>query len=410
MDLTWSQADLAFQAEVRAFLDTSLSPELRDYARRMTSVYAEPGISAAWQAILHARGWAAPAWPAAYGGCDWSVVQHYIFAREKALAGAPPLSPMGVQMCGPALIGHGTPEQKDYYLPRMLSGEDLWCQGYSEPGSGSDLASLQMRAIAEGDDFICTGSKVWITHAQYANRMFCLVRTSSESRPQNGVTFLLIDMDTPGVSVRPIISLTREHIQNEVSFDAVRVPRANVLGAVGQGWAVAKYLLEFERGGAAYGPGLQARLGRLRQAARSAPDPEFTTLSNNPGFAGKLHAAGVGVDTLEATELRVMQAASLDQSAPASSSMLKLMGTELSQVLTELALDIAGVYGAAFAPSACAPGGSVADLPGCGPMDDLVPIDAAIAPLRYFNDRAGSIYAGSSEIQRNILAKTALGL
>src|SRR5476651_530091 len=245
LDLTWSDEDLRFQAQVRQFLSENLTDELRRVASRMTSVYSDYETAMAWQSILHARGWAAPAWPVEYGGCGWSVVQRYIFANESAAAGAPGLSPMGIGMCGPVLIGYGTPEQNAHYLPRMLSGEHFWCQGYSEPGSGSDLASLQMSAVEDGDDFICNGHKLWTTHANLANWMFCLVRTSQEAIRQQGITFLLIDMISPGVEVRPILMLSGEHIQNDVFFTDVRVPRANAVGRVGEGWTVAKYLMEF---------------------------------------------------------------------------------------------------------------------------------------------------------------------
>ena len=271
MNIDWSAQDLAFRDEVRAFLDANLTEELRAAGSLMTSVYAEHARSLAWQKILNARGWAAPAWPVEHGGTGWSVSQRYIFSRERVAAGAPPVSPMGIQMCGPAIIGHGTAAQKAYFLPRMLSGEHFWCQGYSEPGAGSDLAALQMRADGDGDHLVCTGQKIWNTHADIANWGFFLVRTARLSRPQQGITFLLIDMTSPGVTVRPIISPSGEHIQNEIFLDNVRVPKANVIGQIDQGWTVAKYLLEFERGGIAYAPELQARLDAIEAAAREVP-------------------------------------------------------------------------------------------------------------------------------------------
>ncbi|MDZ4370021.1 MAG: acyl-CoA dehydrogenase family protein, partial [Phenylobacterium sp.] len=277
MDLSWSDADRRFRDEVRAFLDAELTPDLRHAGSTLTSVYAEYDIGMAWQKILHARGWAAPAWPVEYGGCAWSVSQRYIFARELAEAHAPPVSPMGIGMCGPVLIGHGSPEQKAHYLPRMLAGDDFWCQGYSEPQSGSDLASLQMSAVDDGDHFVCNGHKLWTTHAHVANWIFCLVRTSKEAIPQKGITFLLIDMRTPGVEVQPILSLSGEHIQNNVFFTDVRVPKANVVGLVGQGWTVAKYLMQFERGGSVQTPSLKLRLRRIEAmlAAETAGQPDL---------------------------------------------------------------------------------------------------------------------------------------
>ena len=361
----------------------------------MTSVYADPQASFAWQRILYRKGWVAPAWPVEHGGCAWTVTQRYIWARERIAAGAPPLSPMGLQMCGPALIGHASREQQAYFLPRILSGEHFWCQGYSEAEAGSDLAALQMRAEVDGDDLVCTGTKIWITHGNQANWMFCLVRTSDEDRPQRGITFLLIDMSTPGITVTPIVSPAGEAIQNEVAFDRVRAPKANVVGEIGAGWAVAKYLLEFERGGTAYAPELAARLQNIER------------LATGPVLRSRLAAARARIMALELFELQVMARVSAGGSPGTSASMMKILGTELAQHLTELALEVAGPYALAYQPQAGRPGGSVHFAHG---TDHVGSIAAALAPLRYFNQRAGTIYAGSNEIQRNILAKTALGL
>lgn len=256
MDLRWSDADIAFRDEVRAFLEDKLTPELRRAGRLMTSVYADHDASMEWQRILHERGWAAPAWPVEYGGCDWSLTQHYIFSRESTLAGAPSLSPMGIRMVAHALIAFGTDEQKDYFLPRILTGEVFFCQGYSEPEAGSDLAALSMAAVVDEStgDLICTGSKIWTTHAREANWMFALVRTSRTQKKQQGITFVLIDMTSPGIQIRPLVMTSGEEVQNQVFFDEVRVPTKNVLGEVDDGWTVAKYLLEFERGGGASSP------------------------------------------------------------------------------------------------------------------------------------------------------------
>ncbi|QKR98391.1 acyl-CoA dehydrogenase [Sphingomonas sp. CL5.1] len=398
MDLNWTPEDLGFRDEVRAFLAEHLTDELRDAGRWMTSVYGEHRRSLEWQRILHRRGWAAPAWPKEHGGAGWSVTQRYIFARERVAAGAPPVSPMGIQMCGPAIIGHGSEAQKAYFLPRMLSGEHFWCQGYSEPGAGSDLAALQMRADADGDDLIVTGQKIWNTHADVANWGFFLVRTARLARPQQGITFLLIDMASPGVTVRPIVSPSGEHIQNEIFLDQVRVPKANVVGAIDHGWTVAKYLLEFERGGTAYAPELQDRLDRIAEAAREAG------MANEPGFARQLADARIRVAALEIYEFRAMSAGGAPGMA---ASVMKILGTELQQRATELGMLVAGRYGFAYQPQAGCPGGNVS-LPHAD-GEALGPRFAAIAPLRYLNERAGSIYAGSNEIQRNILAKS-LGL
>lgn len=408
MDLQWSDADLAFRDEVRAFLKEHLTDDLREAGRLMTSVYADHEASMKWQGILAAKGWAAPAWPVEYGGCGWSAAQRYIFSRERIAAGAPPLSPMGIQMCAPALIEFGTPEQKAFFLPRMLSGEHFWCQGYSEPQSGSDLASLQMSALEDGDDLVCNGSKIWATHANVANWIFCLVRTSRESKPQRGITFVLIDMATPGVSVQPIVMSSGEHIQNQVFFDNVRVPKGNVISQIGDGWTVAKYLLEFERGGVAYTPEFHLMLERLRAFAQTVPGQSTARLIDCPVFSAKLAAASVRVETLEVYELRTMSAISAGGSPGASASVMKILGTELHQHITELWLEAAGPYGRAFQPQAACPGGPVTLPHASGKAAG--PLAAVAAPLRYLNDRAGSIYAGSNEIQRNILAKAALDL
>jgi alkylation response protein AidB-like acyl-CoA dehydrogenase len=408
MNIDWTPAENAFREEVRTFFAEQLTDELRAAGRLMTSVYADHELALRWQRRLLAKGWVAPAWPVQYGGCDWSVAQHYLFACERAAAGAPPLSPMGIQMCAPALIAFGTTTQKQYFLPRMLTGEHFWCQGYSEPGSGSDLASLQMSAVPDGEHLVCRGEKIWVTHANLANWIFCLVRTSREDKPQRGITFLLIDMATPGITVKPIIAPSGEHIQNQAFFADVRVPRSNVVGEVGQGWTVAKYLLEFERGGVAYAPGLEARLNEIRAFADSVPGSTARRLLDDPLFAAKLAAAAIRISALGVYELQVMSALAAGGSPGTAASVMKIVGTELQQHVTELALEAAGIYGRAYQPQAGCAGGRVSRPAPTGAR--VGPVDAALAPLRYLNERAASIYAGSNEIQRNILAKAALGL
>ncbi|HEY0917402.1 MAG TPA: acyl-CoA dehydrogenase family protein [Solimonas sp.] len=408
MDLAWSAADLAFRDEVRAFLAANLTDELRRAGRLMTSVYADHHAAQQWQAILAKRGWGAPSWPKEHGGCEWTAMQRYLYSRERAAAGAPP-SPFGIHMVGPALIGFGSPEQQARFLPPLLRADHLWCQGYSEPQSGSDLASLQMPAVEDGDDLVCTGSKIWTTHAHVADWMFCLVRSSRESRPQQGISFVLIDMKSPGITVQPIVMSSGEHIQNQVFFDGVRVPKANVVGRIGGGWTVAKFLLEFERGGVAYTPELQVRLDELRRFASEVPGSGDGSLLEDPLFASRLAAARIRIAALEVYELRTMSALSAGDSPGASASVMKVLGTELSQHLTELALEAAGPYGRAYQPQAGMPGGPVT-LRHAAADAIAGPVPAALAPLRYFNDRAGTIYAGANEVQRNILAKSALGL
>jgi alkylation response protein AidB-like acyl-CoA dehydrogenase len=410
MDLEWSRKDLEFRDEVRSFLDEKLTPELRQAGRLMTSVYSDHEASMAWQQILHEQGWAAPAWPVEHGGCDWSLTQHYIFSRESILAGAPPLSPMGIRMVAHAIVKYGTAAQKDFFLPRILTGEVFFCQGYSEPESGSDLASLSMAAVDDGDDLVCTGSKIWTTHATEANWMFALVRTTRTERKQQGITFVLIDMTSPGIAVHPLVMTSGEQIQNQIFFDGVRVPKANVLGDIDDGWTVAKYLLEFERGGGASSPALQVMVDEIATVAAAAPGPAGGRLLDEPAFAHKLADARIRTDVLEILEYRVLATVAEGGNPGAASSMLKVLATELSQGITELALEAAGPVGRAYQPHATRPGGPVAEFE--PPADGYISGELwqAVAPLHYFNDRAGSIYAGSNEIQRNILAKAALGL
>ena len=411
MDLAWSATDTAFRDEVRAFLQDKLTPELRQAGRLMTSVYADHEASMEWQRILHERGWAAPAWPVEYGGCDWSLTQHYIFSRESQLAGAPSLSPMGIRMVAHAIVKYGTDAQKEFFLPRILTGEVFFCQGYSEPEAGSDLAALSMAAVDDGDDLVCTGSKIWTTHAGEANWMFGLVRTSRTEKKQQGITFVLIDMTTPGIQIRPLVMTSGEEIQNQVFFDEVRVPKSNVLGQIDDGWTVAKYLLEFERGGGAASPALQVMAEEIATVAADQPAPGGGRLIDDPAFARKLADARIRTEVLEILEYRVLAAVAerrasgcgvVDAQGPSDRAQSgahrtgdgsrRTAGSRLSTTR-----DVAGWAGRPTssrrrtATSAATPW-------------------QAVAPLRYFNDRAGSIYAGSNEIQRNILAKAALGL
>ncbi|MFL6082910.1 MAG: acyl-CoA dehydrogenase family protein [Mycobacterium sp.] len=413
MDLAWSATDSAFRDEVQAFLTEKLTPELQQAGRLMTSVYADHEASMEWQRILHERGWAAPAWPVEYGGCDWSLTQHYIFSRESQLAGAPSLSPMGIRMVAHAIIKFGTDTQKEFFLPRILTGEVFFCQGYSEPEAGSDLAALSMAAVLDdgaGDHLICTGSKIWTTHAGEANWMFGLVRTARTAKKQQGITFVLIDMASPGIQIRPLVMTSGEKIQNQVFFDEVRVPKSNVLGQIDDGWTVAKYLLEFERGGGAASPALQVMAEEIATEAADQPGPAGGRLLDDPAFARKLADARIRTEVLEILEYRVLAAIAGGGHPGAASSMLKVLATELSQALTELAMEAAGPRGRVYQPHATWPGGPLSEFE--PPPDGYVSGEPwqAVAPLRYFNDRAGSIYAGSNEIQRNILAKAALGL
>ena len=317
---------------------------------------------------------------------------------------------MGIRMVAHAIVAFGTPEQKDYFLPRILTGEVFFCQGYSEPEAGSDLAALSMAAVADGDDLICTGSKIWTTHAQEANWMFALVRTSRTGKKQQGITFVLIEMTTPGIQVRPLVMTSGEEVQNQVFFDDVRVPKRNVIGTIDDGWTVAKYLLEFERGGGANSPALQVLAEEVATAATGQPGPDGGRLIDDPAFSRRLADARIRTEVLEILEYRVLAALSGGGHPGAASSMLKILSTELSQTLTELSMEAAGPRGRVYQPHATFPGGPIDGYE--PPADGYVSGEPwqAVAPLRYLNDRAGSIYAGSNEIQRNILAKAELGL
>ena len=400
MNLDLTPEDRAFCEEVRDFLAAELSADLRAAAARATSVFQDKAVSLAWQTILHARGWAAPSWPAEYGGPGWSEMQRHIFSAECARAGAPGLAPMGLRMVGPVIIGMGSPTQKAHYLPRILSGEDYWCQGYSEPQAGSDLAALQLSAETDGDDYVLNGSKIWTTHAHVADRMFCLVRTRREGKPQAGITFLLLDMATPGISVRPILTLAGDHEVNQVFFDNVRTPQSGRVGEENDGWRVAKYLLQFERGGGS-APGLRVALDRVARIAAEEPGDDGQPLLRDPAFRAAFASASAALDAVEAAEQRVLAALRAGDSPGPASSMLKTVGTEMMQRLDELALDAMGPWATADQREFRAPG---SNSPGVGPAHALT------VTARYLNDRAASIYGGSNEIQRDILARQILGL
>ncbi|MDE1172781.1 MAG: acyl-CoA dehydrogenase family protein [Parvibaculaceae bacterium] len=400
MNLEFGAADAAFRDEVRAFIAENLTPELRAAGKLTTSVFTDKPYALGWQRILHKKGWAAPAWPVEYGGTGWTEMQRYIFASECTRAQTPGLSPMGLRMCAPVLMKFGTPEQKSFYLPRMLAGEDYWCQGYSEPGSGSDLSSLQLRAVADGDDYVLNGTKIWTTHAHFANRMFCLVRTGNSGRQQEGISFLLLEMNSPGIKVEPIITLAGEHEVNQVFFDDVRVPKANLVGEENKGWTVAKYLLEFERGGA-YAAGLAVQLEKIETIAATERSGDGRALDEDPAFARRLAEIAIEVKAMEITEHRIMSAISKGGNPGPASSMLKIRGTETQQKIDEIATEILGWYVFPDQLAAREPGSNIAPV---GSEYGLT-----IVP-RYLNNRAASIYGGSNEIQRGIIAKLVLGL
>ncbi len=400
MDIAYSAEDEAFRDDVRSFLDDRLSDDMRRGAARTTTVFADKDLAMEWQAILVEQGWAVPSWPVEHGGTGWTPTEKYIFGEELAKAGAPGLIPLGLRMLAPVLFKYGTPEQKAHYLPKMLSGEHYWCQGYSEPGSGSDLSSLKTAAVKDGDDYIVNGSKIWTTHAQFADHIFCLVRTDSSGRPQQGITFLLIPMATPGVKVEPIITLAADHEVNQVFFDDVRVPQANRVGPEHDGWNVAKYLLEFERGGGGAAVRLQVSLDHLKAIAATEREGG-KALWSSPGFRARTNALDIRIMALQFSEHATLARLSRGESPGPGSSLAKNNTVEIEQQINELKLEAVNYYGLPHANLISMNGH---DDPWVGPEH------AETVTPRYLNSRAASIFGGAKEVQKNIVAKVVLGL
>lgn len=402
MDLALSPQDEAFRDEVRRFLDENLTEDLREAGRKTAGVFAEFEAGQRWHKILAKRGWSAPSWPREYGGTGWNATQRYIFSRECTATDAPRIFAMGLRMVGPVIMKFGTPEQKAKYLPKIVSGDIVFCQGYSEPGSGSDLASLKTRAVVDGDDYVINGTKIWTTGAHVADHMFCLVRTSTEGKPQDGISFVLIDsMKAPGLSVKPIVTLAGDHEVNQVFFDNVRTPVANRIGPENAGWTVAKYLLEFERGGDAYTPNLHARLEDVRRIAREEAADGMGRLLGERGFAERLAEAEMEIQALEMIEMQVLSDLSKGKNPGTVSSQMKIRGSETLQKIDHLGVEALAWYAAPFEPEARLLGHN---------EPTVVPEAGLTALPLYLNNRASTIYAGSNEIQRNIIAKAALGL
>ena len=383
MDMSFSAADREFRDGVRDFLARKLPADVAH------KVHAGFQVSRAetmhWHKTLYEQGWVAPNWPTEYGGPGWSVTQKYIWDEESTLAGAPRLIMFGITMCGPVLMGFGTPEQKRHYLPRILTGEHIWCQGYSEPGSGSDLASLKCRADRDGDHFVINGSKLWTTSAHHANMVFCLVRTSSKGKRQEGITFILIDMATPGIEVKPLITIEGLHEVNQVFFTDVRVPAENVVGERMSGGAL----------------GTQKKLlAQLKQLAGDEVS-NGAKLIEDATFARKIAEVEIELMTLEVFMLRLLAAVSADREMGAEASIVKIRRTEIHQKLTELKLEAAGYYGQPFVKAVLIDGWNEEPI-GFEHANTLAP--------SYFNNRKLTIFAGSNEIQHNVIAKGVLGL
>ena len=386
MDLNYSPEETAFRDEVRAWIRANLPGDLRDKVLDYRELTKDDLLR--WHRILAKKGWVAPFWPKEWGGTDWTVVQRYIFEEECEAAGCPPVVAFGVRMCAPVLLRFGTEAQKQRFLPRIYNGDDFWVQGYSEPGSGSDLASLKTRAVRDGDHYVVTGQKIWTTLGHYGDWIFCLVRTDTKTeKRQDGISFLLVDMKTPGITVRPIILMDQGHEVNEVFFDEARVPVENLVHEEHRGWTVAKYLLGYER----MGTGRIAWSKREIQRLKAMAGP----LLDDPRFRDRLTRVEVELMALEITNMRFLDQLRGGRAPGAEVSLLKIKGTEIQQAITELMMQTAGPFAQPFRP-----------VNGDEGFDRLT---ASLMP-RYCNLRKATIYAGSNEIQRNIIAKATLGL
>ena len=396
MDLTFSKEDLDFQAEVRDFLTSEYPLGIKEKQDKRLPLEKEDIIS--WQKILASRGWFAINWPKEHGGAGLTPTQIYILQNELAGANTPVLIPFGVNMCGPVVYTFGTEEQKKKFLPGILNSNTWWCQGYSEPGSGSDLASLQTKAECRGDTYLVNGTKTWTTLAQHADWIFCLVRTETTDIKQEGISFLLIDMKSQGVEVKPIITIDGAHEVNMVYFDNVEVPTTNLIGEEGQGWNIAKFLLMHERTGIAGIAALKRELKRLKEISSDLIVGEASLL-DDANFRNKIEAAEIELTATEFTELRTLSQISSGGAPGPESSILKIKGTELQQSISELFIEMLGYYAHPFLTEA--------EL---GSNASIGPDYAGSAMPHYLNFRKVSIYGGSNEIQRNVISKAILGL
>jgi len=396
MDMSFSPEELAFRDEVRTFIADNYPKDLK--SRRTRGEMSKEDILA-WHRILYKKGWVVPHWPVEYGGTGWSITQRYIWNEENARAETQPLLPFGLSMVGPVIFNYGNEEQKKRFLPGILSADDWWCQGYSEPGAGSDLASLKTKAVLDGDHYVVNGHKIWTTLAQYADWMFCLVRTDSNVKAQEGISFLLIDMKTPGITVRPIITMDGAHEVNEVFLEDVRVPVENRIGEENKGWTYAKFLLGNERSGIAGVARSKKAIERLKNIA-TAELMDGEPLIKTDEFSRKIAELEIDLSALEVTELRTLAAESKGKGPGPEASILKIKGTEIQQRITELAVEAVGNYGFVETPTGDTTGNEFV----AGPEYSNG------AAQNYFNMRKTSIYGGSNEIQHNIIAKMVLGL
>ena len=400
MDLRFTAEELAFRDEVRSFMRTALPADIR--GKLVDGRHLKKDDIVVWQRILNAKGWAVPHWPAAWGGRGWTPVQQYIFQEELQQAPAPPPLGFGVTMVGPVIIAFGNEAQKKRFLPRIANLDDWWCQGFSEPGAGSDLASLKTSAKRNGgDDYVVNGQKTWTTTAQWADWIFCLVRTDPSAKKQEGISFLLIDMKSPGITVRPIVTIDGGREVNEVFFDDVKVPSGNLVGQENKGWDYAKFLLGNERTGIARVGMSKERIRRLRELA-ALERAHDRPLIEDERFRAKIAAVEVELKALEMTQLRVVASSRKGNRPDPASSILKIKGSEIQQTISELLLEVVGPYALPYQPEYLDE--ERWNEPPVGP--DWAP---SLAPT-YFNTRKVSIYGGTNEIQKNIIAKAILGL
>ncbi|MEM9750934.1 MAG: acyl-CoA dehydrogenase family protein [Pseudomonadota bacterium] len=402
MNITLTNDDLDFRDEVRAFLAEALPQRLRDKAAATPSVFVEPDVSLEWQKTLHEKGWLVYHWPEEFGGTGWTPIQRYLFERECALAGAPSLPVLGLKLLGPVICEFGTKEQQARVLPGIQTADDYWCQGFSEPGAGSDLASLKTKAELKDGRYVINGSKIWTTHAHHSTHIFCLVRTKQDVKQQEGISFLLVDLRQPGVKVRPIISMAGDHEVNEVFFDNAETEAENLVGEEGQGWTIAKFLLENERGGSCFAPKLLADLEKIRTRLEKTPDGEDGVLSNDAELTRRIAEIELEAQALETTELRIL--ADLAQGRPAgpNTSIVKLVASDLRQKVDATALSVAGYYGLNLETQRPLYGNNRPAV-----LDDEF---SQLAAPNYLNGRAWTIFGGTNEVQRSIIAKTVLGL
>ncbi len=399
MNVAFTAEELEFKNAVRAFLEAEFPADIRAKVDGRIRLDKEDYVR--WQKILYRKGWAAPNWPVEYGGTGWTAIQKYIFAEEMARVGAPEPVAFGIKMVAPVIFTYGSEEQRQRFLPDILASNVWWCQGYSEPNAGSDLASLKTSAVLDGDHYVVNGTKTWNTLGQYADWIFCLVRTDNTAKKQEGITFLLIDMKTPGIKLSPIYLIDGHPEVNEVHFDNVRVPVENRIGEENQGWTYAKVLLTHERTNIAGVPRSKVRLEKLKAIAANTPDGQGGVMLDDPVFAKKIAEAEIQILALEYAELRTLAAVSVGKAPGPESSILKIVGTETAQYLDELAMELAAWHSLPFVPEQFESGfaGQVVGNEG-----------AAATALHYFNNRKLSIFGGSNEIQRNIISKAVLGL